>query len=269
MKTARILLVTLIFLGGHATAQESDNAEPSKNAEPRELADLRGSWKRATLREVDPINAKYMESLKALQDRFAKAAKLEDALAVKAEIDKLEAKDDDEGNAQESKPAADTKGEPKELTALRNTWKKSSAQAMSQFNRKYLDALKAMRDRFTRNANLDDASMVNVEISKLPDQATGKDGKKSAPPVTAKSVLLQGDWLWSGTGVPVKFFGEGRLQSGYSWMTRWAEIDKTKFKIFHPNGSFWALEFDKTFQKAKSIDYPSGMSDGKYLERKK
>jgi hypothetical protein len=269
MKTASIFLVSLILLTCNVIVRGAESSDDSKASEPKELTDLRENWKKASLREIDPITTKYMVSLEALQDRYAKAARLDDALAVKAEITKIGEKDKDGGggNADDNKPDPNAKPESKELADLRSSWKKSGEQATASINKKYLDALKAMRDRFTRNANLDDARAVNDEIAKLTGQPTSKDGKKADEPATAKSALIHGEWVWG--NVDTKFFEDGRIQSGYPWMTRWAEVDKMKFKVFHPNGGFWVLEFDKNFKRAKGIDYPGGMNDGKALDRKK
>ena len=68
-------------------------------ADPAELTNLRQNWKRATLQVTDPLDKKYVEALSALKMRFTKAGKLEEALAVHAELKKFEKAADAGGSA--------------------------------------------------------------------------------------------------------------------------------------------------------------------------
>lgn len=66
--------------------------------EPKELARLRESYQQAQERALAPLQAKYVSSLEAMKLRLTKAGKLEEALAVDAEIKAVTAK------AEEQKP---------------------------------------------------------------------------------------------------------------------------------------------------------------------
>lgn len=58
--------------------------------EPEELLDLRGSFEKARSAALSPLEKKYKDALSAMKERFTKRGELENALAVQAEIERLE-----------------------------------------------------------------------------------------------------------------------------------------------------------------------------------
>lgn len=84
----------LIFSGSLMLISGNTNA-----ANPPELTSLRDSWQNARKRATDPVDRKYLEALKAMKEQFVKSGKLEEALAVDAEIKKISASADDDKNA--------------------------------------------------------------------------------------------------------------------------------------------------------------------------
>lgn len=72
--TFAILFVTLAF------------AQDARPSDPKELTDLRESWKRARDQATLPIDKKYVDALSAMKMRLTKAGDLSGALAVEAEI---------------------------------------------------------------------------------------------------------------------------------------------------------------------------------------
>lgn len=62
--------------------------------EPQELTNLRESYQRARERAIAPLQAKYVSGLEALKLRMTKSGKLEDALAVDAELKAITEKAD-------------------------------------------------------------------------------------------------------------------------------------------------------------------------------
>ncbi|MCB1086534.1 MAG: hypothetical protein KDM63_05780 [Verrucomicrobiae bacterium] len=65
-------------------------------------------------------------------------------------------------NAQQA-PESD----PKELTDLRSSWTRARNQATEPIDRKYVESLLVMKDRFTKSGNLEAALAVQAEIQLL------------------------------------------------------------------------------------------------------
>ncbi len=65
-------------------------AHAQSDAEPKELLDLRESFERARTSALSPIERKYVDALTALKDRLAKRGDLDGALAVQAELSRLQ-----------------------------------------------------------------------------------------------------------------------------------------------------------------------------------
>lgn len=70
-----------------AAAAASAFADAAK--QPAKLASLRKSWIQSRDKALQPSDAVYVRELQKLQDSYAKAGKLEDALAAKSELEKL------------------------------------------------------------------------------------------------------------------------------------------------------------------------------------
>ena len=70
-----------------ASASPYPSAEAAK--QPAKLATLRQSWIQSRDKALQPSDAVYVRELQKLQDSYAKAGKLEDALAAKSELEKL------------------------------------------------------------------------------------------------------------------------------------------------------------------------------------
>lgn len=58
-------------------------------AEPADLSKLRESWQRAVQQATAPLDKKYVDALSLLKVRYTKEGKLEDALAVDAELKEI------------------------------------------------------------------------------------------------------------------------------------------------------------------------------------
>lgn len=70
-----------------AAAAASATAAAAK--QPAKLATLRKTWVQSRDKALQPSDAVYVRELQKLQDTYAKAGKLEDALAAKTELEKL------------------------------------------------------------------------------------------------------------------------------------------------------------------------------------
>lgn len=71
--------------------------------------------------------------------------------------------------------AAEEPAEPSELSTLREGWQRATRQATEPLNRKYRDALNAMKLRFTQAGRLDEALAVEREIQALEKAASGEE----------------------------------------------------------------------------------------------
>ena len=82
------LVVVLLGLAVVSVIGEEEAKEPVK--EPLKLVQLRQQYQKDLAAVVTPLKQKYLKSLQDLQVEVTKAGKLEDALAVKAEVTALE-----------------------------------------------------------------------------------------------------------------------------------------------------------------------------------
>lgn len=62
---------------------------PASDKQPARLVALRKSWIQSRDKALQPSDAVYVRELQKLQDTYAKAGKLEDALAAKSELEKI------------------------------------------------------------------------------------------------------------------------------------------------------------------------------------
>lgn len=83
-------ILSMIFV---AVVSFSYAQEAKTEKEPVELTQLREQWQRARTQAIEPIDKKYVQMLEEQKLRFTKAGKLEEAVALKAEIDKMGAGD--------------------------------------------------------------------------------------------------------------------------------------------------------------------------------
>ena len=79
---------------------------------------------------------------------------------------------------------------PKELAPLRESWTKARQLATAPLDKKYLDALGALKLRYTRDGNLSAALAIDAEmrtLSSVESQESPKIVNKISPPETANS----------------------------------------------------------------------------------
>lgn len=76
--------------------------------------------------------------------------------------------------------------EPSELTSLRQNWQAARRQATEPVDRKYLDALAALKLKLTQAGNLEQALRVEEEIKSMEPQS-------QLPPSTLRQPLTQGE----------------------------------------------------------------------------
>lgn len=64
--------------------------------------------------------------------------------------------------------------EPKDLTALRDSWQKARKAAVDPVDRRYAEALNVLRAKFTKEGNLDSVLAVQGELDSLAENGDGK-----------------------------------------------------------------------------------------------
>lgn len=84
MNTLKFTSLLLSFVACAAFAQTG--------SEPTDLTKLRESWQRAVSQATSPLDKKYIEALEVMKARFTKDGKLQEALAVDAEIKAMSAR---------------------------------------------------------------------------------------------------------------------------------------------------------------------------------
>jgi hypothetical protein len=72
--------------------------------------------------------------------------------------------------------AAQTPAEPTDLTKLRDSWQRAIQQANAPLDKKYEEALVAMKTRFTKDGKLQEALAVDNELKLLASRAPAKPG---------------------------------------------------------------------------------------------
>jgi hypothetical protein len=132
---------------------------PGQTPAADELSTLKVSYERAVEQAVTPLRTRYIDSLHSLKLKFSQAGDLDAALATDAEI---KAAANDDGSA-----GATGKDLPPELSALKRGYQVSSARAGGPLTDKYVEALDALKLKYTQLGKLEMAVAVDQEIKKV------------------------------------------------------------------------------------------------------
>lgn len=84
--------------------------------------------------------------------------------------------------------------EPKDLTSLRASWTRARSQATDPIDRKYVDALAAMKLKLTKAGDLNGALVVEAELQKLAPGSSDSHGLK--PSAATKFVFVEGSFTF-------------------------------------------------------------------------
>ena len=98
---------------------------------------------------------------------------------------------------------------PKELTTLRDAWIRDRLQASASVDRRYVDALNALKLRFTRAGQLEGALAVDKEIKAAATATTAS--AKSAQADKGLANILQGS-KWTHSGNVLTFASDSEFQ---------------------------------------------------------
>jgi hypothetical protein len=117
--------------------------------------------------------------------------------------------------------AAQTPSEPTDLTKLRESWQRAIQQANAPLDKKYEEALAAMKIRFTKDGKLQEALAVDSELKMLASRASSPQtakGTAGASPVDLtkrqiEKVLLASNWAYyeSGASTAERGAGPGKI----------------------------------------------------------
>lgn len=123
--------------------------------EPTRINKLREQWLDARERAKVPVDLEYLDELEMLQDLYAKAGRLSEALAVKYEIERL-------GNPKALNSS--TEAPPKRLTQTRERWLTVRNRKLGPVDSTYEKELKKLLTEFTKQGRLEDAIAVREEV---------------------------------------------------------------------------------------------------------
>lgn len=122
MKTKPTTILAALWIAFAMAAVAQDDAAANPVPEPDRLTVLRDSWQSARERALRPIDQTYQAELKKLLDEFTRAGRLEDALAVKNELETVAAGEAPPADVAAAVPAPATapEKEPRHLRDLTN-----------------------------------------------------------------------------------------------------------------------------------------------------
>lgn len=112
---------------------------------------------------------------------------------------------------------AQTPAEPEDLSKLRISWQRAVTDATAPLNKKYLDALTVMKQRYTKEGNLEAALKVDAEIKSL----SAAPGPPAAPKEAVATPAPEGKRLSNSekkillsyfVGKTWEFTGEGKTE---------------------------------------------------------
>lgn len=117
--------------------------------------------------------------------------------------------------------AAQNPGEPTDLTKLRESWQRAIQQANAPLDKKYEEALTAMKTRYTKDGKLQEALAVDNELKMLASGASSPQADKAtagANPIDLtkrqiEKVLLGSNWAYyeSGASNTERGAGPGKI----------------------------------------------------------
>lgn len=202
--------------------------------EPPELMALQQSWAAAKEREARPLKEGYLNALTKLRDSLTQAGKLDEAILVRAEIEDLT------GVAPRNETVVPER--PAQLKSLNEIFRREMAAMTRENDRKYVAALKALKDRFEAASRLEDALRITRELEAV--ALAAKEGVEQVvtveavqnrdSPLETKIRLQAGEdyrivpnpedtWTGGGTkaGVWCDYQGYGRASN---WMRMYARV---------------------------------------------
>lgn len=141
--------------------------------------------------------------------------------------------------------------DPPELANLRTSWQRARQNATAPMDRKYLDALKALKLKLTKVGNLEQALAVDAEIRRVSADPNAAYST-SRIPITATE-LVQSKWTFV---VPdlnwldvLTFFNDGKVFSKKNSSRGSWSIQNNVLRVEFNNGTTWS-EFESDPDRA-------------------
>jgi len=180
---------------------------------------LKKSWGQARDRSAQPIDASYVRELRKLLETLTKAGKLEEAILVKSESQKV-AEDANAAAIATNENAA--KGSA-QLESLRKNWMQARNKAVQPSDAIYTKELQKLQESFTKAGKLEEALAVKGELEKTdgPSMVTA-----SALGASKQSTAFVGKKWRTASGSAFIFKSDGTgIQAnaaGKEWPLKWS-----------------------------------------------
>jgi hypothetical protein len=138
--------------------------------------------------------------------------------------------------------------DPADLISLRDSWSRARSAAVSPIDKKFEDALLAMKDRYTKAGNLKAAVAVDAELNRL----KGGTAAPSAP--AAQQPAATGVIIPATTKLAVKTKRDlEKFMEGTTWMLTkggkaWGVAEfHPRGKLFYQKDRTWSVREDRKF----------------------
>ncbi len=151
--------------------------------------------------------------------------------------------------------------EPADLTILRASWTKARQQAITPIDQKYLQALEALKLRYTRAGQLHEALAIDAEMKSL---ATSQSTKEAEPAVAGKkltrAILCSSPWTYhipqEGNSWTYEFTQDRKVLVNKAVFGSWTLTSKV-LRVENTDGRLW---------QESSLDLKTGDKGKPYLE---
>jgi hypothetical protein len=188
----------------------------AESADPPQLSLLRNSWSQAKNRAAQPADLAYQKRLERLQKDLSSSGKIEEAITVKKEVEKLVA---DPNLCAEGEFDPTPKGS-EQVAPLRKTWLESRAKSAQPTLVIYSRELEKLQDQLANAGELEGALAVKRELDRI------QRGDKTVP-AGAKSPGFVGERWKTASGSQFLFKPDGTgtqaNAAGREWPTAWQE----------------------------------------------
>ncbi len=247
------ILINFIMVLSSVLAIADDHVEPP------ELTQLREYWQAARDKILTPIDTEYRSKLIKLKEKFTKADKLDQALDVSKEIDRIKEV------PEKSIPFVQIakSGKTKELSELNKNWIEKRNRSVKPVDDLYKRKLSQLSTKHASQNNLEAALAIREEIKKLSQTSQTSISEKEAKRISKKLEHTKWSWVNDKDSRNKLSFGEdgkGRFGWFYDFPTTWKIIGKNRVQLFinskHGKQNV-VLKFDDKFKSFECDNYPN------------
>ncbi len=145
---------------------------------------------------------------------------------------------------------AQTPVEPNDLVSLRESWNRARTSAVVPIDKKYEDALVAMKDRYTKQGNLQSAIAVDAAITRLKGGSTSAAAPAAVPPPPV-AVVPATTKLTVKTKHDLEKFMEGTTWELTKNGKHWDDAEfRERGKLFYQKDRTWSATDKRKFTMA-------------------